>query len=248
MCARVRLVTDYSELKIKFWVRTDAPAPNIRPSWNIAPTQDLTVLVLERERGERQIATMRWGLIPSWSRDAKMAYSTFNARAEGIDTKPAFRDAWRQARRCLVITNGFYEWDKRVGVRQPYAIARAKDRHTVMAGLWEEWRSEKGERIRTVTIITTQSNSLIKLLHDRMPVILAEEDWPKWLGEVPATEEELKALLKPYPSDQMELWPVDKRVGNVKNDGPELVRPLQLGESQGALPLGPGLAEPDSNE
>ena len=233
MCARVRLVTDYSELKIKFWVRTNAPAPNIRPSWNIAPTQDLTTLALDRETGERVIATMRWGLIPSWCRNEKMAYATFNARAEGIDTKASFRDAWKEGRRCLVITNGFYEWDKRVAVRQPYAIARTIDEHTVMAGLYEVWTSHKGERIATVTIITTQSNSLIKPLHDRMPVILAEADWAKWLGEQPATDAGLKALLRPYPSELMTLWPVDRKVGNVRNDGPDLVRPVDLTEKPG---------------
>ena len=126
------------------------------------------------------------------------------------------------------MTNGFYEWDKRVGVRQPYAIARTQDEHTVMAGLWEEWNSPKGERIKTVTIITCEANRLIKRLHDRMPVILAEEDWPKWLGEAPASEAELKALLQPYPSEHMKLWPVDKKVGNVRNNGPELVRPVEL--------------------
>ena len=208
MCARVRLVTDYSELKIKFWVNAHAPAPNLRASWNIAPTQDLTVLLFDRAAGGRIVATMQWGLIPAWSREAKMAYSTFNARAEGLDKKPAFRGAWRDGRRCLVITNGFYEWDKRVGVRQPYAIARNVDKFTVMAGLWEEWTSAKGERIKTATVVTTEANSLIEPLHDRMPVILAEEDWGKWLGEVPASDAELKALLKPYPSESMELWPV----------------------------------------
>ena len=227
MCARVRLVTDYSELKIKFWIKGNAQAPNLRPSWNVAPTQDLAVVVLNAGL-ERELATMRWGLIPSWCREQKMAYSTFNARAEGIQNKPAFRDAWRAGRRCLVITNGFYEWDKRVAVRQPYAIARTMDDHTVMAGLWEEWTSPAGERMKTVTIITTEANGLIRRLHDRMPVILAEADWPKWLGEAPASEADLKAMLKPYPSEQMRLWPVDRKVGNVKNDGPDLVRPVAL--------------------
>ena len=226
MCARVRLSTDYSELKIKFWANLDRPAPNLRPSWNIAPTQDLTVVRLAG--GERILETMRWGLIPAWCKDPKLAYSTFNARAETLDTKSTFRDAWRAGRRCLVITNGFYEWNKRVGTKQPYAIARANDDFTAMAGLWEEWASPTGERIKTVTIVTTDANDLIRPLHDRMPVILAEEDWPKWLGETPASPAALKAILVPYPADKMALWPVDKRVNNWRNDSPDLIRPVEL--------------------
>ena len=233
MCARVRLVTDYSELKIKFWIKNNAAAPNLRPSWNLAPTDPLTIVMLD-ESGERVVATMRWGLIPSWSRDEKLAYSTFNARAEGLETKATFRDAWKAGRRCLVVTNGFYEWDKRVSVRQPYAIACTMDEHTVMAGLWEEWTAANGERIKTVTIITCEANDLIRRLHDRMPVILADEDWAKWLGEIPASDAELKALLKPYSSEQMKLWPVDKKVGNVRNNGPDLIRPVALTEPEQA--------------
>jgi len=119
-------------------------------------------------------------------------------------------------------------------VRQPYAIACTMDEHTVMAGLWEEWTAANGERIKTVTIITCEANDLIRRLHDRMPVILAEEDWPKWLGETPASDAELKALLKPYSSEQMKLWPVDKKVGNVRNNGPDLIRPVALTEPEQA--------------
>jgi putative SOS response-associated peptidase YedK len=238
MCARVRLSTDYSELKIKFWANLHRPAPNLRPSYNIAPTQDLTVVRFDPEGAERVLETMRWGLIPAWCKDPKLAYSTFNARGESVDTKATFRDAWRVGRRCLVITNGFYEWDKRVGTKQPYAIARAHDDYTVMAGLWEEWTSPKGERIKSVTIITTDANDLIRPLHDRMPVILGEEDWPKWLGEVEASAAECKALLRPYPAEKMALWPVDKRVNNWRNDSPDLIRPVELGSKpEGTLPL-----------
>jgi putative SOS response-associated peptidase YedK len=227
MCARVRLTTDYSELKIKFWANAHRPAPNLRPSYNIAPTQDLTVVRFAE--GERILETMRWGLITAASKDAKLPYSTFNARAESVAVKATFRSAWRAGRRCLVVTNGFYEWDKRVGSKQPYAIARSQDDFTVMAGLWEEWTSPQGERIKTVTIVTCPANALIRPLHDRMPAILAEEDWPKWLGETQASEAELLALLKPYPAEKMALWPVDRRVNNWRNDGPDLIRPVMPG-------------------
>jgi putative SOS response-associated peptidase YedK len=180
--------------------------------------------VRDRETGKRQPALMRWGLIPWWAKDEKLGVSTFNARADTIDRKPAFRDAWRDGKRCLIVTDGFYEWNKCQGGKQPYAVARATGQLTVMAGLWDEWTSPAKERIRSCTIITTEPNELIDLLHDRMPVILAEEDWPAWLGEVLATKDELKAL--PYPAEKMKLWPVSREVGNWRNDGPQLVEPL----------------------
>src|SRR5262249_38878205 len=152
--------------------------------WNIAPTQDMLTTILDPVTGRRTPVLMRWGLIPGWAKDVKIGVSTFNARADTVAVKPAFRAAWRAGRRCLVVTDGFYEWDKLAGGRQPYAIARAVDQLTVMAGLWEEWTSPAGERIKSCTVITTEPNELIARLHDRMPVVLAEEDWPAWLGEV----------------------------------------------------------------
>jgi putative SOS response-associated peptidase YedK len=169
---------------------------------------------------------MSWGLIPAWSKDGKMKFATFNAKAETVDTMASFRGAWRDGRRCLVVTDGFYEWRRRD--KQPFAIARCKGALTVMAGLSEEWKSPSGEVIRSCTVITTTANDLIEPLHNRMPVILAKADWPAWLGEVPATSVELKALLRPFPSEDMELWPVSKRVGNVKNNDADLAKPIQL--------------------
>jgi putative SOS response-associated peptidase YedK len=160
-----------------------------------------------------------------------MEFPTFNARAETIDTASTFREPWREGKRCLIVTEGFYEWKKSKANpkrKQPYAIARAKAKLTVMAGLWEIWHGPGGQRVKSCTIITTDSNSLIAPLHDRMPVILAEPDWPRWLGEEPATGAELKALLRPFPSEDMELWPVSSRVGNVKNNDPDLVTPIEL--------------------
>ncbi|MGD0723355.1 MAG: SOS response-associated peptidase [Roseiarcus sp.] len=222
MCGRVRLPNDYSEIKIKLRFDDAAPAPNLRASWNIAPTQDLLAAVRDPASGARIPVLMRWGLVPSWAKDIRIGVSTFNARADTLRVKPAFRGAWRAGRRCLIVTDGFYEW--RRGDKQPFAIARADAPFTVMAGLWEDWKSPAGERIRSCTIITTEANELLAPLHDRMPVILAEADWPRWLGEAPAGEAELAALLGPYPSELMKLWPVGRAVGNVRNDGPALVQ------------------------
>jgi putative SOS response-associated peptidase YedK len=119
------------------------------------------------------------------------------------------------------VTAGFYEWRK--SDKQPFAIAMSDDDLMVMAGLWDEWRSPAGERIKSCSVITTEPNEAVGALHDRMPVILEDKDWPKWLGEEPAAEAELKALLTPCASGRLKIWPVGKRVGNVKNDGPELV-------------------------
>lgn len=226
MCGRTKLPNDWSQIKIRLKFGDLYAAPNFPPRWNIPPTAKMLCAVRSPDTGLRRPVLMRWGLIPSWAKDEKIGYSTFNARADGIEAKPAFRGAWKAGRRCLVVTDGFYEWRK--SDKQPFAIVCTKGALTVMAGLWETWRAPNGETIPSCTIITTEPNEAIAKLHDRMPVVLVESDWPAWLGEVSATNDELKALLRPYPSDQMEVWPVDKRVGNVRNDGPELAAPIML--------------------
>jgi putative SOS response-associated peptidase YedK len=170
---------------------------------------------------------MRWGLVPFWAKDIKVGFANINAKAEGIENKPAFREAFRQ-RRCLVPVDNFYEWKKVEGGKQPYAIALKSRGLMALAGLWETSRSPAGERIRTFAIVTTEPNELCAALHNRMPVVLAPETWPTWLGEEPANEVHLKALLAPYPSEEMVCWPVSPRVGNVKNNDPDLVEPIHL--------------------
>jgi putative SOS response-associated peptidase YedK len=225
MCGRVRLSNDYSEIKIRLRFDATAPAPNIPPSWNVPPTGDLLVATYTAD-GRRVSESMRWGLIPGWAKDLTVGYSTFNARADTVTTKPAFWNAWKKGQRCLVVTDGFYEWRK--SDKQPFAIGMADDGLMVMAGLWDEWTSPAGERIKSCTVITTDANDVVGALHDRMPVILDEVDWPKWLGEESATEDELKALLVPCPPECVKVWPVNKRVGNVRNNGRELVEPLLI--------------------
>ena len=194
---------------------------------NLAP---LMLVAIHSVDGKRAPKMMRWGLLPHWAKDEKIAYSTFNARAEEFTTKPAFRDAWKRGHRCLVVTDGFYEWkklDPKGKEKQPYAIAMADDGQMVMAGLWAKWKDPKsGAEIQSCTILTTSSNEVMAKVHDRMPIILDKADWPKWLGEEPATDQELLAMLRPSPDQVLKIWPVDKRVGNVRNKGAELALPL----------------------
>jgi putative SOS response-associated peptidase YedK len=227
MCGRARLSSDVSEIKIRFSIPPTRSTPNFAPSWNVAPTDPLPVVGFNPNDQERGLTVMRWGLVPFWAKDIKVGFSNINAKAEGIETKPAFREAFRQ-RRCLVPVDNFYEWKKTGTGKQPYAIALADRQIMALAGVWETWRSPAGERIRSFAIITTEPNELCAALHNRMPAVLAPEAWPVWLGEAPAELPELKALLAPYPSDEMVAWPVSARVGNVKNNDASLVEPVVL--------------------
>ena len=227
MCGRARLSSDVSEIKLVFSIPPERPPPNFAASWNVAPTDSLPVVRYDARAGERSLDVMRWGLVPFWAKDIKVGFSNINAKAEGVDTRPAFREAF-QRRRCLVPLDNFYEWKKLGKDRQPYAVALADRRLMAMAGLWESWRSPAGERLRSFAIVTTAANELLAPVHDRMPVILGPENWPLWLGEAPANPARLKALLVPYPADDMVIWPVDRRVGNVKNNDPSLIEPIAL--------------------
>ena len=222
MCGRAKLSTDVSEIKIAFRVPPERATPNIAPSWNVAPTDPLSIARYDEKDRERSLEIMRWGLIPYWAKDIKIGYSTINARAEDVDTKPAFREPFRQ-RRCLVPIDNFYEWKKTETGKQPYAIALAGGRLMALAGLWDTWRSPQGERVRSFTIVTTTPNELCAELHNRMPVVLKPEAWPVWLGEEPADVPRLKSLLAPYSGDDMICWPVSARVASVKNNDPSLI-------------------------
>jgi putative SOS response-associated peptidase YedK len=229
MCGRARLSTDFSQIRIAFRIPPERPTPNFAPTWNLAPTDPIPIVRRDRDDGQRQLEVVRWGLIPYWAKDIKIGYSTINARCEDIETKPAFREAFKR-RRCLVALDGFYEWNKLGGKdKQPYTIALKGGGLMAMAGLWETWRSPAGETVRSATIVTCAPNALVAELHDRMPVILPPSAWPTWLGEESVDRPEtLKMLLAPYPADEMVIWPVDKRVGNVRNNDPALIEPVAL--------------------
>ena len=183
MCGRVRLENDYSEIVSGFRVG-DAMRLNIPPRWNGAPTQDYPILRFNPETKACSLAMMRWGLIPAWSKDDKIGYSTVNARSEELAGKPTFRSAWKAGRRCVVPLTGFYEW-KKLGPKekQPYLITRADKKVMAVAGLWESKKLDGGDVLRSFTIVTTAANGFMSPIHDRMPVVLAINDVDAWLGE-----------------------------------------------------------------
>jgi putative SOS response-associated peptidase YedK len=202
------------------------PIPNTPARYNIAPMQQsLVVRVCD---GRRELVPMRWGLVPFWSKDDKSGASMINAKAETVADKPAYRAAFK-ARPCLVVADGFYEW---AGVgpkeKQPYFITLKNNAPFAFAGLWEHWRADYATQddpgIETFTILTTEPNALCAPIHDRMPVILAPDDWDKWLGMA----DDRRTLLRSFSADKMECWPVGNAVGNVRNDAPELVERVSI--------------------
>jgi putative SOS response-associated peptidase YedK len=227
MCGRYQLKVKWPEVArlYNLTLRNNVDLP---PRYNIAPTQDVPVVRLDPETKQRELAMLRWGLIPFWAKDTKMAFSTINAQAETIATKPAFREAF-QRRRCILPASGFYEWQKLdAKARQPYAIVPKDGGIFSFAGLWERWKDRaSGNTIQSCTIITTQPNELCAPIHNRMPAILGPGDFARWLGEEATEPAELQALLRPYPADAMTAYKVGLRVGNVKNDDAELLEPLR---------------------
>lgn len=221
MCGRFTQQRPTAELAALF--DAEPPSAGLAPTYNLAPTDDAAVVV---ERGDRRaIRAYRWGLIPSWAKDEKIASKLFNARAETLATSGAFRESFRR-RRCIVPADGFYEWQRAGGVRQPFLIHRVDGTPLALAGLWSGWRHpETDQVIRTFTIVTTAANGLLGAVHDRMPVILEPGDWSRWLD--PTTEDvgELNELLVPAPDAELVLYPVSPLVNNVRNNGPELIEP-----------------------
>jgi putative SOS response-associated peptidase YedK len=194
-----------------------------KPRFNVAPTNNVPVIL--NDDGVLKLDAFRWGLIPFWAKDMKIGYNMINARAVTVTEKPAFKNAFKQ-RRCLIPADGFYEWKKIGTDKQPYRILMKDERIFSMAGLWETWNAPDGEKIFSCTIITTEPNELMVDIHDRMPLILSREDEQKWL-EKEQSVEDLKAMLQPFPVEEMKAYPVSKDVGNVKNQGYELVEEVK---------------------
>lgn len=221
MCGRFTLTDPDQDLAVQFHL---PDIPEMQPRYNIAPTQPVAAVRVSPASMVREMALLHWGLIPFWAKDRKIGNRMINARSETVAEKPAFRAAFKR-RRCLVAADGFYEWQKQDGGKQPYYIRRHDGRPFAIAGLWESWKSEDEAVIESCTLLTTTPNELIRPLHNRMPVILHPKDYDLWLD--PETEmTALQPLLLAYPPEQMDAYPVSRFVNSPKNDDPRCIEPL----------------------
>lgn len=200
----------------------EARIGNLPRRYNGAPGQDLLVIRENHATGERSLDPLRWGLVPRFTREARPQRRPINARAETVARLSLFADAYRR-RRCIVPVDGFFEWKAVLRGKQPYAIAMRDRSPFGLGGIWENWRHpETGEWLRTFAIITVPANALVADIHDRMPLILAREDFGRWLG----TEPDPRDLMRPYPAEPMMCWPVSTRVNAVREDDAELLTPV----------------------
>jgi putative SOS response-associated peptidase YedK len=198
---------------------------NYPPRWNGAPSQELLVIRRNHATGEISLDPLRWGLIPYWCDDPKGGRKPINAKCETVRDLPTFREAYRK-RRCIVPVDGFFEWKAIKGrIKQPYAIAMKDGAPFAIAGVWENWKEPaSGEWIRTFAIITTDANALVAEIHDRMPLILARDDYAHWLGE----EADPRELMRPFPAGLMRMWPISTRVNKPENDDPSIIEPIEV--------------------
>ncbi len=221
MCGRFTLTASAEQIEARFGVPLPAP---YKPRYNIAPTQE--ILALRNDQHGRRVEPLRWGLIPHWAKDPKIAQRLINARAETLFEKPSFRDAVKQ-RRCLIIADGFYEWRQTPqGKRVPVYVRLRSQEPFGFAGLWESWSSPEGQTVKTCTIITTEPNELIRPIHSRMPAIVPRELEEFWLDPSPRGRAELERVLRPYKAEEMELFDVSPLVNSPSTDGPECLEPV----------------------
>jgi putative SOS response-associated peptidase YedK len=221
-----RVVEEY------FDCRSDEPDWN--PRYNIAPTQNVPVVRQDPKESIRELSLVRWGLIPSWSKDSSVAARMINARSETAATKPAFRDSLK-SRRCLIPADGFYEWMRTGKAKQPYCFEVNEGDLFAFAGIWDRWKDPSGNWIKTCSILTTTPNAVTSPVHDRMPVILGTDAYDLWLDPgmkdvIAATEQ-----LKPYDARLMRCYPVSTRINSVANDDAECSAPVELGQIQNRL-------------
>ena len=219
MCGRYTLSTPVGKLAEEFDI--SRPWPDLPPSYNVAPSQEVAA-ILAVGGGERRLELLRWGLIPAWADDPAIGSRMINARSETAAEKPSFRRAFKE-RRCLIAADGFYEWQKTNGGKQPYHLRMRDGRPFAFAGLWESWRGDGEGEIRSCAILTTDANDLVGEVHHRMPVILPPETYDLWLDPTVREAEQLLSLLIPYPPEDMEAYPVSRRVNNPSNNEPSCV-------------------------
>jgi len=222
MCGRFVLMTPGKSLAEHFMLDE---APSLEPRYNIAPTQPVAMIKQKAGTSLRELKMVRWGLIPFWAKEAKMGAGFINARSETAADRPAFRAAFKM-RRCLIPADGFYEWKKLEKGKDLYLVVLSDRLPFAFAGLWESWKSFDGELIESCTILTTDANDLVQPIHDRMPAILSPNDYELWLNPEIKTPESLKHILKPFPSEEMIMFPVSGKVNKASYDGADCVEPL----------------------
>jgi putative SOS response-associated peptidase YedK len=224
MCGRYTLTSKGDEVALLFDL---SEIPSFPPRYNVAPTQEAAVVRVPASGAPRHLDLLRWGLVPYWADDPKIGNRMINARSEGVADKPAYRSSFRK-QRCLIPTDGFYEWKKDGKLKQPYHIRRKDRQPFAFAGLWSRWRPKEGgsQPLDTFTILTTDANELIRPLHDRMPVILDPASFDLWLDPAVGDPARLQEFLVPYGGSQMETVPVSRAVNSPANDTPDCIAPL----------------------
>ncbi|GGF82793.1 DUF159 family protein [Azorhizobium oxalatiphilum] len=235
MCGRFAQKDSPRAYTAYFSLDPEAPTPNAAARFNVAPTQSALVVRFNPQEKRPELSLLRWGLVPSFAKDTSRAGSLINARSESVAEKASFKAAWEKPRRCIIPADAFYEWRKEGSARQPFAIALKSGAPIGFAGLWEGWKDPaSGEWLRTFTILTCPANPLLAHLHERMPVILRQDDMARFL-----TASDPADLMQTYPQDEMTLWPVSSRVNGVAHDDAALLErvypPPAAPEAQASL-------------
>jgi putative SOS response-associated peptidase YedK len=222
MCGRFAQRSDPQRLAKEFKV---VEVPQVEARYNIAPTQE--ILAVRELADGREMTFFKWGLVPSWAKDTSMGARLINARSETVTEKPAFREAFKK-RRCVIPADGFYEWQRTGGKKQPFFFYLRDERPFGFAGLWERWEGQGGQVINSCTILTTTSNEVLQPVHDRMPVILHPDSYELWLDEDMRKHDLIKELLRPYPASEMAAYPVSTLVNSTRSQGAELLKNLEV--------------------
>jgi putative SOS response-associated peptidase YedK len=222
MCGRFTVRKPKEVIAKQFGVEID---DELSPRFNIAPTQRVAAVRASQGGEGREFVSLKWGLIPSWAKDASIGAKLINARSETVTEKPSFREAFKR-RRAIIPADGIYEWQRTGGAKRPYFFQMRDGSLFGFAGLWDRWRNEEGEVVETCSILTTEANDVFRPVHERMPVVLHPESYDEWLGDDPRGVASLKELLRPYPSSEMIAYPVSSRVNSPQNQGEELIEQL----------------------
>jgi putative SOS response-associated peptidase YedK len=222
MCGRFTVRKPKEVIAKQFGVEID---DELAPRFNIAPTQQVAAIRASQGDGGREFVSLKWGLIPSWAKDASIGAKLINARSETVMEKPSFRESFRR-RRAIIPADGIFEWRRAGKGKQPYFFQMRDGSLFGFAGLWDRWRDEDGEVVETCSILTTEANDLFRPVHERMPVVLHPESYDEWLSDDPRGVEALKELLCPYPSSEMIAYPVSPRVNSPQSQGEELIERL----------------------